>query len=173
MNNKSNKKDQNSAEARIIVPEISNEHSFIIKKSKMLVTIMMDLGKPKSEECVISLNLASRSGTGLETLKEYLENMDRFIPVRIGSSKKYSILNRESIIYVIEKEKVDLYSFFQYDLLLTGNINIRVGQFVNMPRPGGRFLDFLLKEENFIPFLFKGSKIHINKSRILKGYDNE
>ncbi|MCK4888354.1 MAG: hypothetical protein KAS97_00400 [Candidatus Aminicenantes bacterium] len=173
MNNKSNKKDQNSAEVKIIVPEISNEHSFLIKKSEKRVIIVMDMGKPKREECTLCLNLASRSGTGVETIKEYLENMDRFIPVKIGSSKKYSILSRESIIYVLEKEKADLYSFFQYDLLLTGNINIRVGQFMNMPQPDGRLLDFLLKEENFVPFLFRGSKIHVNRNKIIKGYDNE
>ena len=173
MNNKNRKKDQNSPDVVTIGLDLNNDNSFIVKKSEMHVTIMMDLGKMKSEECVISLNLASRSGTGEETLKEYLENMDLFFPVRIGSSKKYSILSRESIIYVLEKEQVDLYSFFQYDLLLKGNINIRVGQFKNMPQPGGRFLDFLLKEENFVSFLFRGSKIHINKSRIIKGYDNE
>ncbi len=84
---------------------IENENPFIVKKFEVPVVIMFDVVRPKRENCLIKLNLTSRSGNGPESIKEYLENMAEFVPVRIGRMKKHSIVNSNSIIYVQEHEK--------------------------------------------------------------------
>ena len=158
---------------KIIKMNVESKNHYFVEKEDTRVMMLLDLGKPKKEECIIRLNLTSRSGTGSETINEFLENLSRFIPIRIGASKSFTILNSDSIIYVLEKGKVELHSTINYDLHLKGNINLRVGQYVNMPRVGGRFLDILGQDEKYANFLFRGSKIYINKDKIIKGNDNE
>jgi len=155
--------------------KMKNESSnqFIVEKTDARVIMMLDLGKPKKMECLIRLNLTSRSGSGPETIKEFLEYSEEFIPVRMGSSKKFSILNTGSIIYLLEKEKLNICSTVSYELLLKGKIHLRAENLMNLPKIGGRFQDVLLQDEKYADFLFKGSRIYIQKKMIIKGDDNE
>lgn len=146
---------------------------FQLSKRKKLVKILFDAGFSKAVNAVIMLNLNSRSGIGEETLKEYLDNSENFIPIQIEKPDEYRIFNINDIVYILEKDRSDILVQKKIALALSGNRKIKIGHFKNLPDPRSRFLDYLNKEERFAAFLFKGSKIHINKDKILNGVDNE
>ena len=150
-----------------------NSTQYFVEKTEARVIMLLDFGKPKKTESSILLNLVSRTGSGAETIKEFLEYSEKFIPVRMGSMKPFTILNSGSIIYVLEKEKLNISSTVSYELHLRGNIRLRVENFVNLPKMGGRFQDVLLQDEQYASFLYKGSRIYVNKKMIYRGFDHE
>lgn len=157
----------------IINMEDPKMDKFQITKRKKPVKILFDKGFSKVVEGNISLNLNSRSGSGEETLKEYLDNSKDFIPIKLVKPNEYRIFNIKDIVYILEKDRSDILVQKKINFVLSGNRKIKAGHFKNLPDPRSRFLDYLNEEERFVSFLFKGAKIHINKDKILNGVDNE
>ena len=147
--------------------------NFQISKREKSVKILFDRSFSKVVEGNIFLNLNSRSGIGEETLIEYLDNSEDFIPIKLEKSNEYRIFNMNDIVYILEKNILNIKEQRQIDLVLSGNIKINVGHFKNLPSPRSRLLDYLNGENRYISFLFKGSEIHINREKILNGADDE
>ena len=145
---------------------------FQLSKRKKPVKILFDTGFSKAVNAVIMLNLNSRSGSGEETLKEYLNNSRNFIPIKLKKPDEYRIFNINDIVYILEKERSNILVQKKINLALPGKIQIKVGQFKNLPGSRARFLDYLNSDEQFVCFLYKGAKIYINKDKILNGVDN-
>ena len=166
------KTDNHAAQHReggiVTMPDYT-ENNFYVEKIETRVILMLDQGRPRIEECSVWLNICSRTSNVRESLKEFLENIEKFFPVKSKATGRISVMNSDAIIYLLEKEKVTLHSANQYSLVLKGKIKINVSQYVNLPKVGGRFLDILNQDENYVSFLFNGSRIHINKKALLRG----
>jgi len=153
--------------------EYTGVKKFQISKREKPVKILFEKSFSKAVEGKVFLNLNSRSGTGEETLKEYLDNSRNFVPIKLEKSNVYRIFNINDIVYILEKNILDIKVQRQIDLVLSGNIKINVGHFRNLPDPRSRLLDYLNVENKYISFLFRGSEIHINREKILNGADDE
>ena len=152
---------------------MKSDQDIKVSKTEKKVEVLFKTNQSETEECTLFLNQYSRFEKGEETLKEFLNNCERFIPVKTSNSNTCTIVNLNEVIYMLEKERTRLFAKKKVLLFLTDDIEIEVGHFNNLPDYHSRILDYLNKDEPFAPFLFKGVKIYINKEKIIRSKEND
>ncbi len=140
-----------------------------IPKVEVKVDIVIDDKKnPNEEEYILYLNEYSRYRKGQETLFEFLNKKQEFIPVKRCINEEFFILNSDDIIYIKEKEKSTAQVQRKIVLYLKNNFHMELDHINPLPDSQSRVLDYLNQETHFLLFYWNDLKIFINKSKILK-----
>jgi len=148
--------------------------SYKIEKIIRPVEILLDIQGNQPETFALFLNQYSRFGTGEESLAEFLNSNTGFVPVRNAKSGAPALINLQEAIYIRETEPVQpMAARKKISLLLVNRTEMDVEHFQEMPDSRSRLLDFLNSDEPFICFLREGTKIHINRNKIIRSSEHE
>jgi hypothetical protein len=148
--------------------------NFKISKIERPVEILLDLEPVQPETFTLFLNQYSRFGTREESLAEFLNSNTGFIPVRSGKSGTPALINLQEAIYIRETESAQpMTARKKISLLLRNRTEMAVEHFQEMPDSRSRLLDFLNGDEQFICFLQEGTRIYINRDKIIRSSEHE
>jgi hypothetical protein len=151
--------------------EMTDNQAIKVAKQEKKVEILFQSNQFKTEECILFLNQYSRFGSEGESLEEFLNNHERFIPVKITNSNKFTVINLSNVIYIMEAERARFFAKKKIILFLDTDVRIEVGHSKDLPDHHSRILDYLNQREQFVMFLLNGKRIYINKDKIIKSID--
>lgn len=139
-----------------------------IPKIEVKVDIVMIDGMSKTEECSLFLNQHSQFHRGSETLEEFLNSEQLFIPVKRTITGKFFILNTDALIWVREKTKAEEKGEKVMFVHFSGQNSLEVRNFQILPESHSRTVDIFNTANVFLPFLHENCKVYINKTKILR-----
>ena len=150
-----------------------NNLNYKVVKREKSIQILMDTPQARQEEFKIFLNSFSRSGIGEESLREFLDNNNGFIPLKEVKTGTLSLINLKQVIYLLDMEPLSAVTRKKVHLTMTGGIEMDVTHFKNLPDNQSRILDYLNAADPFVSFLKDGSLVFINKSKIMRSEEYE
>ena len=139
-----------------------------IPKIEVRVDMVMVDSMPKTEECSLFLNQHSQFHRGSETLEEFLNSGQSFIPVKRTTTGKFFILNTDALIWVREKIKVEEKGEKKMFIHFSGQNSLEVRHFQILPEFYSRTVDIFNITNVFLPFLHENCKVYVNKTKILR-----
>ena len=139
-----------------------------IPKIEVKVDIVMVDSMSKTEECSLFLNQHSQFHKGSETLEEFLNSGQSFIPVKRTITGKFFILNIDALIWAREKIKVEEKGEKTMFIHFPGQNSLEVRHFQILPESHSRTVDIFNAANVFLPFLHENCKVYINKTKILR-----
>ncbi len=129
------------------------------------VLINEEAGTPM--ECLLFLNEFSRYRKGKETILEFLNKENYFIPLKVADTGKFIIVSTNELVYVKEQdESKPPPSPKRLVLHMVNNIRLEVDFFKLLPESQSRVLDYLNDKSQFIVFYHENRKIYVNKHKI-------
>jgi hypothetical protein len=141
----------------------------IIPKIEILVDIMfIDRGQA-AEEFFLYLNHFSPLHKGEQTLEEFLNSDQLFIPAKRSQDREFQILNTQSIIYIREKSMAEELPGASIRVFLRNGQDSEIKMFEPLPDSYSRPIDFFNTPRTFLPFIQNQIKIYINKNHIMRG----
>lgn len=156
----------------IITPEAKQPMEAIdykIPKIEVKVEIAIDNGTGfELDEYAVYLNKFSRYRKGEETIFEFLNRRNEFIPIHHIKSDRFSLVNIDRVAYIREKEKFPAHYEMKIDIQLKYNKHIEVDHINPLPGSQSRVQDYINQDPPFLLFYKNEQKIFINKSVIIK-----
>jgi len=148
-------------------------HDLKVIKKEIPVKILLDDLHAGPEEYLLFLSYHSRSGSAQETISEYLNHQQGFIPARVTATNSLILLNLQQVVYVLEKEPQSLPVQKRLCLTLKNDHRIEVDHFKKLPDGHCRLLDYLNEPDSYHSFLREGALIHVNKKKIIRSEEYE
>lgn len=139
-----------------------------ISKIEVKVDMAMVDSMSKTEEGSLFLNQHSQHHRGSETLEEFLNSGQSFIPVKRTITGKFFILNINTLLWVREKTKVEEKGEKTMFIHFPGQNSLEVRHFQALPETHSRTVDIFNTASVFLPFLHENCKVYINKTKILR-----
>jgi len=138
----------------------------VIPKTAVLVDILQ--ADRDCEEFYLFLNQVSPLRNGPQTLEEFLNSQQLFIPAKRALDGRFQIVNGRNIIYIREKEPVGEQPLMLIQVELRNQETLLVGPYEPMPAANARPIDFLNSPHVFLAFIQGQTRIYINKNHILR-----
>jgi hypothetical protein len=138
----------------------------VIPKTEIQVDIVQT--DQKCEEFFLYLNNFSPWRNGPETLEEFLNSQQSFIPGKRCIDRSFQIVNRQNIIYAKEKSPVAEQTTVLIQVQLRNLETLNVSLYELLPTFSARPIDFLNSPPVFLPFIHEQTRIYINKNHILR-----
>ncbi len=139
-----------------------------VPKKEKDVIVQLDGKAGTPEKYTVFLNCISRYGNTEETVDEFLKESVDFFGVRAVEDGRFSIINYEAIVYVMETEAFDHEARDSYKLVLAGGEEIDVLDYTQRPSQYSRILDYLNSGEKFLSFICDNRRIYVNRAKILR-----
>jgi hypothetical protein len=139
-----------------------------IPKIEVLVDIMLIEPEQAAEEFYLYLNHFSPLHKGEQTLEEFINSDQLFIPVIKSLDREFQILNNQNIIYIKEKNMAEESPGASIHIFLRNGQDFEVKIFEPLPDFHSRPIDFFNTPRTFLPFIQEQIKIYINKHHILR-----
>ena len=121
-----------------------------------------------AEEFFLYLDHFSPLHKGEQTLEEFINSDQLFIPAKRSPDREFQILNTQSIIYIKEKSMAEEFPGAAIRVFLRNGQDMR-NQNVRTPAglsfPAHRFFQH---PRTFLPFIHEQIKIYINKNHIVR-----
>ncbi|MEI6614163.1 MAG: hypothetical protein WCL37_04640 [Chrysiogenales bacterium] len=144
-----------------------------IPKIEVLVDIMFIDREQVAEEFYLYLNHFSPLHKGEQTLEEFINSDQLFIPAKKSLNREFQILNNQSIIYIKEKNRAEESPGASIRIHLRNSQDIEIKLFELLPDFHSRPIDFFNNPRTFLPFIHDRARIYINKNHILRASENE
>ncbi|MCP4177524.1 MAG: hypothetical protein GY756_07140 [bacterium] len=149
-------------------------NSYKIVKMNKTVEIVHS-GSRKPQKYIIYLSLSSKYGKDHESINEYLNDENPFIPTsQIISKDKFEFvaINLDEIFYIKDNLKLTDPKFYkQAEITLTNGTKLKVGIIKTYSKGYERVIDYLNVKDQFIEFVHDNHYIHVNKKMILKVFE--
>jgi hypothetical protein len=143
-----------------------------IPKVEVSAYIALDNGLTfEQDEYVIFLDQFSRYRKAEQSIYEFLNSKNGFIPLKNCVTGEFLIVNINDVVYVKEKEKFIAQYERKIKLQLENNFLLEVDHINPLPDSHSRVLDYLNQETDFLLFYYDERKIFINKKKILRVKD--
>ena len=139
-----------------------------IPKREITVTIAMLDQAQDPQSYHIYLSQCSRRHTGEESLEEFLNGENTFIPIKHSENNDFIIAGVQHILYVEEQEPIDIDPLSTLKLEMVGGLTMKLEHFEPQPLFHSRPVDFFNTTQTFLTFCRNKRKIHINKAHILR-----
>lgn len=141
---------------------------FKIPKNEILVDIMFADRGQASEEFYLYLDQFSPLHKGEQTLEEFINADQFFIPAKKYPGREFQILNFQNIIFVEEKSMAEESPHTSLWATLSNGREYEIKLFEALPDFHSRTIDFFNMPRTFLPFIHGQTKIHINRNHILR-----
>jgi len=143
-----------------------------IPKVEVRAYIALDNGLTfEQDEYVIFLDQFSRYRKSEQSIYEFLNSKNGFIPLKNCDAGEFLIVNINDVVYVKEKEKFIGQYERKIKLQMENNFLLEVDHINPLPDSHSRVLDYLNQETDFLLFYHDDRKIFINKKKILRVKD--
>jgi len=146
---------------------------FVVTKRTEPVVVFFRHRSAVEEAGELSLSLTSRSGTGEETVAEYLEHSERFIPLRFRPFQPAVLVNTDDIVYVRSRRDDQPKGGKMMKVRFSNGVEIFVEHQTTLPDAKARILDYLNGPQRFLRFLTEGVEIFINKDHVMEVTEHE
>ena len=122
-----------------------------------------------SQACVFFLNYYSPQRRGEESLAEYLDSMDSFLPLRDKASNEFFIVHVNQIVMVREAPAMAANGGRPLSLVLENGVQLALHTVDPRHAWRARPIDLLNEPGRFAPFLAADhARIHVNKRFIVR-----
>ncbi len=138
----------------------------VIPKTEVLVDVLQ--ADRECEGFYLFLNQVSPLHNGPQTLEEFLNSQQSFIPAKRALDGGFQILNGRNIVYVKEKERVCEQALMLIRVELRNQETLLVGPYEPLPAANARPIDYLNSPPAFLAFIQGQTRIYINKNHILR-----
>lgn len=152
-----------------------DQNAYKIPKLKKEFQIQLNDGTKTLQSFTLFLNEFSKYSKEKQTLLEFLNDSNSFIPSNQMQSDKqdvFIIINKNEICYIIDHSLLPVSNDFlpkQALFLLKTGQEINASIYQKTPKEGSRVIDYLSNEEQFIELVMEGRYfIYLNKNFILK-----
>jgi hypothetical protein len=146
-----------------------DKFDYRIPKIEMTAEIAIDTGVVfEHAEYTLFLDKFSRYRKGEETIYEFLNKRNEFIPLKKFSTGEFVIVNMKDIAYVKEREPFPAQYQRRIKLIMEHNFQLEVGHINPLPDSHSRVLDYLNQDTPFLLFYHEDQKIFINKYKIIQ-----
>jgi len=139
-----------------------------IPKIEIRVELLMVDSTTKTEECSIYVNQHSQFHKDHETLEEFLNSGQAFIPVKRNMTGKFFVLHIDALIWVREKTKAEEKGEKKMFIHFAGQYSLEVQQFQILPTSYSRTVDIFNTPNRFLSFIHENCKLYVNKNKILR-----
>jgi hypothetical protein len=142
----------------------------IVKINKSVDILLSDKKSPQKH--IIYLSLSSKYGKDHESINEYLNNENQFLPTsqKLNKGKsEFVAINLDEVFYVKDNLMLSNPDFYRKAVLtLKNGIKLKVGIVKTYSKGYERVIDYLNVKDQFIEFVHENQYIHVNKKMIVK-----
>ena len=155
----------------MINADMINADNYRIRKREVNAEILTT-GDHMPGEYILFLESLSKNRKTPQTMFQFLNTNNSFIPIKNASTREVSLLNVNEIIYLKEPKESPEFQVKsvkkRVKFILTNDIELEVDHFIHLPKARSRMLDYLNNPDRFIVFYHNHHKTYINKNKILK-----
>lgn len=149
--------------------ELSLVNELRIPKREVAAEVTFHFDPGRARPCLFFLNYYSPQRRGEESLAEYLDSMDSFLPLRDKDSGEFFIVHVDQVMMVREATAVEMHPGLQLRLVLENGAGLSLRTCEPRLTWRARPIDLLNEPGRFAAFLDSGSvRVHVNKRFIVR-----
>jgi hypothetical protein len=140
-----------------------------VPKREVAAEVTFLYAAERSQACAFFLSFYSPRCSGEESLFEYLNSMDSFLPLRDKASNEFFIVHVNQILYVREAPLPGMENGKPLRLHLQNGAALRLSTIRPRHAWRSRPIDLLNDAERFVSFLQEDhARVHVNKRHIVR-----